>query len=413
MTFRIRSACLITLASFATVPSLHAKVVINEIRIDQPQAGDPDEFFELRGDPNQTLDGLWYLVLGDANSTDGTFRGGGVVEEAISLAGRAIPGSGYFLASQASFSIPTDIPPVFSNDLRFENNDTVTHLLVDGFRGEKGEDLDVDDNGYLDPMPPWKSVVDAVGILKNRPESNTDGDIWEYATTSLFPNSTVGPDGGFAPGHVYRDKHGDWRMGAFDPKSDNAADTPGAVNGLASMTDSCDFTMDGFCNRLDINELYESMDIRMAIPVLAENQKFDLTNDQTINNDDISRWLTLAARHNGYGNASPYWRGDTDDLGRLSPDRRDVDITDFNTLAAHFEPTGAVAARVPWHFGNFDGDLDIDITDFNYLAANFSPGGYNNIQPVQPLNQSVPEPASLVLIAAGVLFVLARSLKRV
>ena len=97
----------------------------------------------------------------------------------------------------------------------------------------------------------------------------------------------------------------------------------------------------------------------------------------------------------------------------MSPDRRDVDITDFNTLAAHFEPTGAVAARVPWHFGNFDGDLDIDITDFNYLAANFSPGGYNNIQPVQPLKQSVPEPASLVMIAAGVLFVLARSLKRV
>ena len=57
MTFRIRSACLITLASFATVTSLHAKVVINEIRIDQPQAGDPDEFFELRGDPNESLAG--------------------------------------------------------------------------------------------------------------------------------------------------------------------------------------------------------------------------------------------------------------------------------------------------------------------------------------------------------------------
>ena len=231
--------------------------------------------------------------------------------------------------------------------------------------------------------------------------------------------SDVVPNDGSVPRHIFRPelrleaRGHEWFIGPFNALSENALDTPGAQN--PGPIASCDFTMDGFCNRFDMNELFAQGDLvdGLVIPLSAVNRKFDLTNDQTINNDDISRWLALSAQHNGYGNASPYRRGDTDGLGRLSPDRRDVDITDFNTLADHFEPTGAVAAKPLWHFGNFDGDRDVDITDFNLLAANFSPGGYNNIQPVQPLKQSVPEPASLVLFAAGVLFVLARSLKRV
>ena len=37
---------------------------INEIRIDQPGT-DNDEYFELLGEPNASLDGLTYIVIGD------------------------------------------------------------------------------------------------------------------------------------------------------------------------------------------------------------------------------------------------------------------------------------------------------------------------------------------------------------
>ena len=47
---------------------------------------------------------------------------------------------------------------------------------------------------------------------------------------------------------------------------------------------------------------------------------------------------------------------------------KDVDITDFNSLATHFDPDGATAPH-SWTEGNFDGDNDIDITDFNFLAV--------------------------------------------
>jgi len=54
----------------------------------------------------------------------------------------------------------------------------------------------------------------------------------------------------------------------------------------------------------------------------------------------------------------------------------DVDITDFNNLAAHFDPGGANPGN-GWLKGNFDDDTDIDITDFNNFATNFAPGGYD------------------------------------
>ena len=49
--------------------------------------------------------------------------------------------------------------------------------------------------------------------------------------------------------------------------------------------------------------------------------------------------------------------------------------------------------------GNFDGDDDVDITDFNSLAANFSPGYSGQAQ-------SVPEPAAVTLCALGCMLLL-------
>ena len=98
---------------------------------------------------------------------------------------------------------------------------------------------------------------------------------------------------------------------------------------------------------------------------------------------------------------SPYLRGDTEF-------DRDVDITDFNVLASHFDPTGdGDLQNGPfWNEGNFNGDDNVDITDFNLLAANYMPAGYST--------SAIPEPstmllASLALILVGVSFRLSKN----
>ena len=77
---------------------------------------------------------------------------------------------------------------------------------------------------------------------------------------------------------------------------------------------------------------------------------------------------------------------------------RDVDITDFNSLANGFDPSCDNAASNNWLTADFDADGDVDITDFNGLANNFAPGGYAGEGPGQ-----VPEPTSWFLAVIALL----------
>lgn len=157
---------------------------------------------------------------------------------------------------------------------------------------------------------------------------------------------------------------------------------------------SCDFDASGMCDIDDINLMYQQGNLVTGVAVNTGNSKFDLNGNNSIDNADLSTWLTDAATENGYGSA--YRRGDTDDVSNKSPAIRDVDITDFNALSANFAPSGTPGAVFVgnWHLGNFDGDGDIDITDFNALSANFAPSSYGA--------QSIPEPTSIGLILVGV-----------
>lgn len=197
------------------LPSCGAALAMNEIRIDQPST-DNDEFFELYGTPGASLDGLTYLVIGDGTG------GSGVIEEAVSLTGQVIPGTGFFVAAEATFTLGV---ADLTTSLNFENSDNVTHLLVAGFSGAVGDDLDTDDDCVLD-VTPWTGVTDAVALIEEpNPPAATE---CEYATDLGFP--TVGPDGTFVPGLVGRDPDGvgPWVIGPFDPIA--GGDTPGSSN---------------------------------------------------------------------------------------------------------------------------------------------------------------------------------------
>lgn len=173
-------------------------VRLNEIRIDEP-GPDRHEFFELSGTPGESLDGIVYLVLGD-DPKDGL--GSGVVETCIPLDGRKLDENGLLLVG----------------DLvnRFENADNVTHMLVRGFVGTLGVDLDRDDDGVLDSTP-FAEIVDRLALI------STDPDL---AGDRIYSQLRVGPDHGFVPAHVFRD--GDrWVIGSYEIGDDN---TPGRDN---------------------------------------------------------------------------------------------------------------------------------------------------------------------------------------
>lgn len=171
-------------------------VVINEIRIDQTGA-DSDEFFELAGDAGESLDGLSYLVIGDASD----------IEAVVNLSGYQLASDGFFLVAEASFSLSPNIDLITA--LNFENNDNVTHLLVSNFSGSLHDDVDANNDGMFD-QPLWDSIVDSVALLA----TSIGGD-------RVYSSTTLGPQNNSSPAHVYRsvDQLGSWQIGEMDAGS--------------------------------------------------------------------------------------------------------------------------------------------------------------------------------------------------
>ncbi len=201
-----------------------AQVTINEVRIDMP-GGDNDEYFELWGPPTQSLNSLTYIVIGDSTS-----GGSGVVEAVVSLAGNLIDLGGVFVAAESTFTIGT---ANLITELNFENSDNVSHMLVEGFSGASGDDLDTDDDGVLD-VTPWTAVIDCIAMV----EFELDPVTGQPTTGELiYCSNTVGPDGTFVPGHIVRcpDGNGDWEIQSF---SDLTMDTPGLPNVCPEICDN-------------------------------------------------------------------------------------------------------------------------------------------------------------------------------
>ncbi|MDG1490766.1 MAG: hypothetical protein P8M11_05255 [Planctomycetota bacterium] len=235
-----------------------SSLTINEIRIDQPSA-DNDEFFELAGPPGTNLTGLYYVVIGDGAG------GSGTVESVTDLAGSVIPASGYFVCAESSFSLGTaDLVA----SLNFENNDNVTHVLIGGTIPSSGDDLDTDDDGLLDDFIGFAGggpfIVDLVSLIK----TPYTGDFY-YAGNLLDTggplNGIIGPNGNFAPAHVFKCTAG-WQIGEFGTGS---TDSPGAANSA-------------FCPVPRINE------IRIDQPSSDDDEFFELLTEPGASLDGLS-----------------------------------------------------------------------------------------------------------------------------
>ena len=183
---RLAPAVLFTTAAFAQ------SLQINEIRVDQFST-DNDEYFELVGPPGLSLDGYGYVVIGDGG---GAGIGGGI-DAAVSLDGYVIPADGYLLVAESSFTLGT---ADYTTSLNFENSDNVTHLLVEGALPASGDDLDTDNDGVIDAAP-WTSVIDGIALVETVDPLVDGGELYY----DNLPNTVaIGPNGNFAPAHVYR-----------------------------------------------------------------------------------------------------------------------------------------------------------------------------------------------------------------
>ncbi len=180
---------------------------INELRVDQTGA-DKDEYFELKGTPGFDLGYFTYIVLGDKSESNG------IIEEAITLNGLQINADSLCLVHEESFSLANKAN---IEDLNFENNDNVTHLLVKNFTGSSGDDLDTNNDGTLDIIP-WDTIVDALALINNQPLS---GD-------KIYSEQVISSNESSHPFHVFRDINNIWRLGKKDIADGN--DTPGKRN---------------------------------------------------------------------------------------------------------------------------------------------------------------------------------------
>lgn len=260
-------------------------VVINEIRVDQPTAGDPDEYFELKGPPNVPLGSLSYIVIGDGSVPAGS----GVVEEITSLSLKVMPAGGLFLAAESTYTLGGTVD--LTTVLDFEDDDNVTHMLVENFTGANGQDLDTNDDGILD-ITPWTRVLSSIAIVKD----STNPPVG----TERYYGPTVGPvPGGFSPGHVIRcpGALNNFIIGTFDIPANGGNDTPRAENDCTAACLTCPGDTDG-SEVVNINDLDEFVSALLGI---TPNPCADVNVDTRTDGLDIRNMISLVLAPGGFG----------------------------------------------------------------------------------------------------------------
>ena len=118
--------------------------VINEFVADHDNAigSDTQEFIEILGSPNTDYSSLYILEIeGDSSSNEGQ------IDEVVQLG--TTDANGFLVYN-------------FNNGIE---NGTITLLLVQGFTGSAGDDIDANDDGTIDNAP-WASIIDGVASFE-------------------------------------------------------------------------------------------------------------------------------------------------------------------------------------------------------------------------------------------------------
>jgi hypothetical protein len=320
MSFTKLSAVL-ALSVFAGAAS--AQVVFNEVMVNPPGSDNGYEFFELKSStPEVSLAGLTLLVIeGDAGAQ------AGVIDNVIALTGSTGTNGLYLLREPFGSAGPFTFPPedattvvVMSISPDIENGAN-TFIIVEGFTGAVGLDLDADNDGILDSQP-WSRVVDTFGWL-------TDG------------------DAGSPPNDPSRGVQYATQLGGFD------ASDPRAVNDR--------FTAD-VLNR--ICDCVWSMDVLGSLPGPFFNDPLETV--AVVGGDcTLSDFWEVTPGAANIGTDACGGGGPTCDYD-FNQDEN-VDLLDAQQMAQVF--VGLLTPEANWLDGDLNGDENADLTDAQILAA--------------------------------------------
>lgn len=170
-----------------------ASVKFNELMINPPAGDNGFEFFELKStSANESLSGYWILVIEGDFSANGQV---GLVDTAVNLTPAGSTGSNGLALIRDSQTVLSPAPnggtTVYVEDFNPDvENGTVTMLLVQGFSGNVGQDLDADGDGILETTP-WTSVEQAIAW--------TDGGATDVMFANQFGGTTFPATGWGVP----------------------------------------------------------------------------------------------------------------------------------------------------------------------------------------------------------------------
>jgi predicted extracellular nuclease len=202
--------CLSGLAQIAAAVSTDP--LINEFSAST--TGADIEYIEVLGDPGTDYSAFTVLEIEGDSST-------GRIDRIFPVG--TTDGGGFWTTSVGSLSI---------------ENGSITLLLVEGFVGSVGNDIDADNDGVVDSAP-WSRIVDEIAVF-----DGGSGDL-TYSSVVLGPNfdglSSFSPGGASRiPNGADTDTIGDWVRNDFNlfgipgfagsPELGEAENTPGAVN---------------------------------------------------------------------------------------------------------------------------------------------------------------------------------------
>lgn len=185
-----------------TVYEIGRPPVINEFVIDRV-GPDSNEFVEVLADPNADLSTYTLLLVeGDVEANRG------VVKAAVPLT--AANAAGFWTAGFANEQL---------------DNGSGTLLLVRGYTGAAGVDLDANDDGVFDALP-WAAVVDSAAV--------TDGGASDRAYSTVVLGPALAGGAARIPNGVDLDAAADWTANDVDGVgvAGEAANTPGTANRL-------------------------------------------------------------------------------------------------------------------------------------------------------------------------------------
>ena len=341
--------------------------------------GDPgDPNFE---DPNSG-DGFFGVVdLDNPQNTSGT----GTVTWTVNTAGMSNLSLSIDAGAMGDFEAPgSAFPDHFSFDVKFDSGSftTVMDFTIDPNNLTSSHTYRSMDDGNMYTIDDPLFFLGADGVLGGGDDvvldkSNPNTGVLDTFTATLPGTGTTMT----------------LRFNAVNNGSDEAFAFDNIILNEGIVL-PCDFDTSGACGLADINMMFAQGDLTAGVATTAGTEKFDLVDNNVIDDADIAEWLIQTGAANGFSSAAR--RGDTDNLdATFDPNNatRSVDITDFQNFLEGFTGAGFT-----WEVGNFNGNGFVDITDFsNHFLPSFTATGGGTYGS----GQSVPEPSTILLLGLG------------